>query len=108
MLLLARQDETQYTGVLPQGTFVGGDGAGGTAHVVGDLITLSDGSIVRVDAIDGNDDVTEFYILTASVAAVTLGVVLTQSATTGAGTLFSLTPELENVLGGGWVEKYVP
>ena len=107
-LLLARQDETQYTGVLPQGTFVGGDGAGGTAHAVDDLITLSDGSIVRVDAIDGDDDVTEFYILTASVAAVTLGVTLTQSATTGAGTLFSLTPELENVLGGGWVEKYVP
>ncbi len=107
-LFLDRQDETQYSGVLPQGSFVGGDGPGGTAHAVDDRLTLSDGSTVDVQAVDGDGDVTEFYIVDASGAAVTLGVALTQSATTGTGLLFSITPELENVLGGGWVEKYVP
>ena len=73
-------------------TFVGGDGVGGTAYVVSDTITMSDGSVVTVDAIDANDDVTQFTLVaTASVGVATDTATLTQASTSGTGTGFTIT-----------------
>jgi len=91
------QDETDFDGVGSNGTFTGGDGVGGTAYVVADTITLSDGTVITVDAINGNDDVTEFTVTSAS----TSGIVgdaqtLTQASTSGTGTGFTLTLGVAN------------
>jgi len=104
------QSEFNYDGVGLNGTFVGGDGAGGTAYVALDTITLSDGSIVTVNVVDGNGDVIDFGITTSGNTVVTLGVALTQSSTSGTGTAFTLTPELANGFSTarGWVEKFAP
>ena len=61
---VAGQDETDIT------VFTGGDGVGGTAAVIGDVYTMDEGSTVRVDNIDGNGDVTEFTVLTASTSGI--------------------------------------
>lgn len=98
-LALISQTEINYDGTASNGSFVGGDGAGGTAYVVSDTITLSDGSVITVDAIDGNDDVTDFTITTPSGINVVLGIALTQTSTSGTGTAFTLTPQLANVSG---------
>jgi len=97
--LLENQDETNYDGTAPNGTFVGGDGLVGTPYVALDTITLSDGSIIRVDAVDGNGDVTDFTVLTNS-GNVTPGVTLTQAGTSGSGNAFTLTPENPNIQAG--------
>lgn len=57
---IAGQDETTIV------TFTGGDAGGGTGAVALDVYTMDDGSTVRVDTIDGNDDVLTFTVLTAS------------------------------------------
>jgi len=62
VVLIESQDETDYDGAGSNGTFVGGDGAGGDAYVVNDVITMNDGSQITVDAIDGNGDVTQFTV----------------------------------------------
>ena len=98
--LIAGQDETSYDNVSPNGTFVGGDGAGGTAYVALDTITLSDGSVITVDNVDANGDVTEFTVTTSGETVVTAGVTLTQSSTSGTGAAFTLTPESANITGG--------
>ena len=91
------QDETDYDGVGSNGVFVGGDGVGGTAYVAADTITLSDGSLITVDVVDGDGDVTDFTVTTSGGTTVTAGVTLTQSSTSGTGTAFTLTPELANI-----------
>ena len=91
------QDETDYDGIAPNGAFVGGDGVGGTAYVAADTITLSDGSLITVDVVDGDGDVTDFTVTTSGATTVTAGVTLTQSSTSGTGTAFTLTPELANI-----------
>ena len=91
------QDETDYDGVGSNGIFVGGDGVGGTAYVAADTITLSDGSLITVDVVDGDGDVTDFTVTTSGGTTVTAGVTLTQSSTSGTGTAFTLTPELANI-----------
>lgn len=98
--LLSGQDESLYDNVAPNGTFVGGDGAGGTAYVALDTITLSDGSVITVDAVDGNGDVTQFTVTTSGNTAVTAGVALTQTSTSGSGTSFTLTPQGANFSAG--------
>jgi len=101
--LIVGQTELLYDNVLPNGTFVGGDGAGGTAYVALDTITLSDGSIITVDVVDGDGDVTDFTITISGMTTVTLGVPLTQTSTSGTGTSFTLTPESANAIGiGDW------
>ncbi len=95
--ILQGQDETNYDGTDPNGTFVGGDGAGGTAYLVGDVITLSDGSTITVDAVDGNGDVTDFTVTTNG-GNVTAGATLTQTVPPASGaTGFTLTPENPNI-----------
>jgi len=95
--ILTSQDETDYNNSGDNGTFVGGDGGGGTAYVAADTITLSDGTLITVDVVDGNDDVQDFTVTTSGLTTVVAGVVLTQSSTSGTGTDFTLTPESNNI-----------
>jgi hypothetical protein len=89
---IAAQDETDFDNAGSNGTFTGGDGAGGTAYVVSDTITMSDGTVITVNAIDGNGDVTEFTITTASTSGTASdGATLTQASTSGTGADFDLT-----------------
>jgi hypothetical protein len=98
--IIVAQDETSYDDTpTSEGVFVGGDGAGGTAHVVSDVLTLSNGATLTVDAIDGNDDVTQFTINTNG-STVADGETLTQASSTGTGTAFTLTPGVDNLAGG--------
>lgn len=97
------QDETYYDGDsnFLNGSFVGGDGVGGTSYSVSDVITLSDGSTVTVDAVDVNGDVTAFTVTTSGETIVTEGVALTQTGVVPAGGLgFTLTPEQRNTTPG--------
>jgi hypothetical protein len=66
IVTIAAQDETDFDGTASNGTFIGGDGAGGTTHAVADVITLDDGTQVTVatGGVDGNGDVTLFDITT--------------------------------------------
>jgi len=100
MIIVDGQDETAYDGTLPNGTFVPGDGAGGTAYAPGDTITLSDGSVITVDAVDGGGDVTAFTVTTSGNTNVTPGTPLTQVSSSGAGTDFTMTPENNNISDG--------
>ena len=97
--LIAGVDETSYDGVEPNGTFNGIAGAG--SYVIGDVITLSDGSTVTVDAVS-TGDVTQFTVTTSGGTPVTAGVALTQvSVVTDTGqTGFTLTPESLNAQAG--------
>lgn len=89
---IAAQDETDFDGVGTNGTFVGGDGAGGTAYVAEDTITLSDGTVITVDTVNGDGDVTEFTVTSASTSGTaTDGATLTQASTSGSGDSFTLT-----------------
>ena len=99
------QTEVNYDGTGSNGSFVGGDGEGVTAYVVADVITLSDGTEVTVDAIDANGDVTEFTITSVGGAFSSEGAVLTHSSLVGTGddTSFTLTLGGDNVAGGGGV-----
>lgn len=91
------QTEADYDGADSNGSFSGGAG-----HVALDVITLSDGSTVRVDTVDGGE-VTEFTVTGVGGANSSEGATLTQAGTTGAGTDFSLTLGGDNVSGGGGV-----
>jgi len=97
--LIAGQDETIYDGATNNGVFVGGDGVGGTAYVAGDAITMSDGSVITVDVVDGNGDVTDFTVTTSGGSNVTAGVTLTQASVVPANgqVAFTLTPEQNNI-----------
>ena len=99
-ILIAGQDETDYDGVGNNGTFVGGNGFVGSPYAPADTITLSDGSVITVDAVDGNFDVTDFTVTTSSGTTVSTGVTLTQTSTSGSGLDFTLTPESNNVTPG--------
>ena len=94
--IIEGQDETNYDGGANNGAFVGGDGVGGTAYIALDTITMGDGSIITVDAVDGNGDVTDFTVTTNG-GNVTTGVLLAQSGTSGTGTGFTITPEQNNI-----------
>jgi len=126
--------QANFDGIDPNGSFVGGDGFlskadsdivladndiitadSNTAYVPGDTITLSNGAVLTVIAVDGNGDVTEFEItvttnnLGADTTAIladsdiftadfgasaptTSNVTLTQASTSGTGVGFTLTP----------------
>jgi Phage tail sheath C-terminal domain len=94
--LIVGQDETNFDNVGANGAFVGGDGAGGTAYVAADTITLNDGSVITVDAVDGNGDVTQFTVTTVGTTGFTTAATLTQTASSGTGTGFTLTTDTAN------------
>ena len=88
-------DETSYGGsplVSTDGSFAPGGG-----YAASDEITLSDGSIITVDAVavvgspEVTDGVTEFTVTTAG-GQVVVGTALTQFVSDGAGVGFTLTP----------------
>ena len=94
---IAAQDETVFEGTGANGTFVGGDGAGGTAYVAAQTITLTDGTVITVDSVDGNDDVLTFDITSASTTGfVGVGTTLAQASSSGSGTGFTLTMDTNN------------
>ena len=85
------QTEADYDGApVTEGTFTGGDGAGVTAYVAADTITLSDGSVVTVNSVDGNGDVVTFTIDSSTSTGAIARDTLTQASTSGAGTGFQL------------------
>lgn len=91
-VLVPEQSEAAYdNSPATEGAF-----AGGASHAAGDVITLSDGSKVQVEAVSGGA-VTEFTITEASSELATLGDTLSQSSTTGSGTGFSLTLDQDNL-----------
>lgn len=104
VVLTAGQDETDYDGVGGNGTWVGGDGAGLTAYQAGTTITLSDGTIIDVDVVDGNGDVTEFTVTTPGTSQHATATVLTQTTTTSSnGIGFTLTSGVLNEIAVGSV-----
>ena len=93
-IIIEGQDETLYDAATNNGTFVGG-----TGHVVGDDVTLSDGTVIDVTA-EAAGVITAFDILTSGGTNVTPGVALTQTGSTGSGISFTLTPEQNNISNG--------
>lgn len=87
----ALEDETAYTGGT-QGTF-----AAGSTYAVNNLITLSNGAVVRVDAVS-TGAVTQFTVVAAG-ETIAASTTLTQASTTGSGTGFTLTPKAPNLFG---------
>lgn len=87
------QDETSYdNSPTTEGTFSGGSG-----HASPDVITLSDGTDITVDAVDGGGGVTQFTVDSSSSTGAAPGDTLTQSSTTGSGINFDLTPDEDNI-----------
>lgn len=84
------QDQTDFTGSDDQGTF-----ADGTDYDASDTITLSDGTVVTVNAVDAGGEVTEFTVTTAG-SAIESGSTLTQDSTSGSGTGFELVLGADN------------
>lgn len=90
--LIDALDETFYdNSPTTEGTF-----SGGTGHAALDVITMSDGSTITVDAVSGGV-VTQFTVETITTTPFVLGDTLTQSSTTGSGASFTLTPDIDNV-----------
>lgn len=88
---LKEEGQAAYAGTTDLGTFTGG-----TGYDVGDLITLSNGAIVEVDAVS-TGVVTEFTVTSTLGDPVAVGTTLTQTGTDGGGAGFTLTPGVDNV-----------
>ena len=100
-LLNEGQTEADYNGADPNGSYVGGDGAGPSAYEIGDIITLSGGFEVTVSAVDGNGDVTNFTVNNPNYNTAEVGDTLIQISLDGAGTgtAFALTVGSANIQG---------
>lgn len=92
---LKNQDETYYdNSPSTEGSFFGG-----FAYVATEVITLTDGSTVTVDAVDGLGTVTQFTIdNSAGDGTTAAGFDVLQSSTTGAGFGFQLSVDVDNVI----------
>jgi len=90
VMTIAAQDETDFDDVGDNGTFAGGTGYNGA-----ETITLSDGTVITVDAESGNV-VTEFTVTSGSTSGFTSLSTLTQASTSGTGTGFTLTTGVNN------------
>jgi len=105
-IIIDAQDETSYdNSPTTEGTFAGGSG-----HAVSDILTMSDGSLITVDAVSGGV-VTQFTVDSSTAVASITGVANTQLATDGSGTGFTLTPEVDNlaeVAALQWLENLDP
>jgi hypothetical protein len=88
---VAGQDETNYGGAEFFGTFTPG-----TGYNISDTITLSDGTVVTVDAVGTAGDVTQFTVTSASTSGNGNLATLSQSSTSGGGSSFSLTQSVNN------------
>ena len=86
------QDETDYDNTpTSEGTF-----SGGTGHAANDILTLSDGTLITVDAVSSGV-VTQFTVSSNTSTGAAVGDVLTQADTRGSGTGFTLTPDTDNI-----------
>ena len=83
--------EESFNDIAPNGSFVGGDGIGGTEYLIGDTIALSSGTIITVTAVSETGDVSGFEITTVG-SNVPSNQVLSQVASSGAGVGFTITP----------------
>jgi len=83
--------QASYDGVAPNGSFVGGDGIGGTEYLIGDTIALSSGTIITVTSVSETGDVSGFEITTVG-SNVPSNQVLSQVASSGSGVGFTITP----------------
>jgi len=93
--IIDAQDETSYDDTpTSEGVF-----SGGTGHNVADIIYMSDGTKVTVDAETANV-VTQFTVDSGEGGTVAAGATLTQVFTTGTGASFTLTPDTDNVTTG--------
>lgn len=90
--LIAAQDETDFTGLAGNGSFVGG-----TGYDAADVITLSNGTTVTVDAVGVAGTVTEFSITTVAGLAVQSATLTQASVAPAGGTGFTLTPGANNI-----------
>jgi hypothetical protein len=91
-IIIDAQDETSYdNSPTTEGSFVGG-----TGHAVSDILTMSDGSLVTVDAVT-TGEVTQFTVDSSGAVGSVTGVANTQLLTDGSGTGFTLTPEVDNL-----------
>ncbi len=107
VVTIAAQDETSFDNTpTSEGTFVGGNTNPFTPYIAGQTITLNDGTVVLVDAVDGNGDVTQFTIQSISIVSVASGTTLVQSSTTGAGQGFTLTLDTDNETAVGIVTQF--
>lgn len=89
--LIDAQDESDFDGVGNNGSFVGG-----ADYQISDTITLSDGTVITVDSIDGGA-VDEFTVANAASTNITTnGSTLTQTGTSGVGAGFTLTVGADN------------
>ena len=100
------QDETNFDGGANNGTFVGGNANIFTGYLVGQTITLNDGTVILVDAIDGSGDVTQFTISSPSTASVATTATLVQTSTTGSGSGFTLTLDTNNEIAVGVITQF--
>lgn len=91
------QDETNYdNSPVAEGIFVGG-----TGHAATDVLTLTDGSTITVDAVSSGV-VTEFTVTTSGLGPVTSSTIILQLSSDGSGVDFTLSPGGDNIrLGGG-------
>jgi len=90
-VIIDAQDETSYDDSPPiEGTFTGG-----TGHAASDILTLSDGTLITVDAVSGGV-VTQFTVDSSASRPSTMSVALTQLSSDGSGVNFTLTPDSEN------------
>jgi len=104
VLTAAQTGLINYVGGGGNGSFVPGDGVGLTAYQAGTTITLSDGTIIDVDSVDGNGDVVDFTVTTPGTSQHTTATVLTQTATTSSnGIGFTLTSGVNNEIAVGSV-----
>lgn len=85
------QDETDFNGAGSNGTF-----SAGTGYATSEVITLSDGTTITVDAQSGGN-VTQFTVdNSTTTSGSSSGATLTQSSSDGSGTGFDLTLGVNN------------
>jgi hypothetical protein len=107
VVTIAAQDETSFdNSPVTEGTFVGGNANPFTPYIAAQTITMNDGTVILVDAVDGNGDVTEFTIQSISTVSVASGTTLVQASTTGAGAGFTLTLDTDNETAVGVVTQF--
>jgi hypothetical protein len=96
--LITAQDETSYdNSPTTEGTF-----GAGTGYAISDVVTLDDDwTTVTIDAVGGGGIVTQFTVNSTKGRSAVAGTTMTQSSTTGSGVGFTLTPDTDNILGGG-------
>lgn len=93
--LVASQTHADFDGVAPNGSF-----AGGVDYDVNDTITLTDGTVITVNAVDDdpiNGVVTQFTVTTAGTAGFKSGAGLAQATTDGQGSGFRLVADTDNL-----------